>query len=205
MFVAVDGSTLLQAGIVTDLGRDGLHLRTRQPAPVGAVIEIEMDPRDGAAQSSPLIIRGRVVRVQELPEGEYSVGVKLRYRVGRPTPVPSSHPLPASRPTSVARAAKTRVVRLPAIDWRQGAFLAVLLLLVGIALLWPRQTPRRITTGSETRATSVSLPEAIAEQMRRPRNNTIAPPIERRAPRGYSVEPLVPARTSEAEEPDRVS
>ncbi|MBM3289128.1 MAG: hypothetical protein FJY92_03165, partial [Candidatus Hydrogenedentes bacterium] len=162
MFVAMDGSTLLQAGVVTDMSRDGLHLRTRQPAPVGTVIEIEMDPRDGAQQSSPIITRGRVVRVQELANGEYSVGVKLRYRIARPTPVPGvKSEAPAATASPVRRAARMPL-RVPKVDLKQWSFIAVLLAMIAIAILWPRQTPTRTNSGSGGAAKpAASLPEAI--------------------------------------------
>ncbi|MDZ4858115.1 MAG: PilZ domain-containing protein, partial [Candidatus Hydrogenedentes bacterium] len=80
MFLAVDGSTLLQAGAVLDLSRDGLSLVTRQPPTAGTIVEIEITAREDAQQSQPIITRGRVVRVDEIGDGEYIVGVKLRFR-----------------------------------------------------------------------------------------------------------------------------
>ena len=203
MFVAIDGSTLLQSGVVVDMSRDGLHLRTRQPAPVGSVIEIEMDPRADAASSAPVIVRGRVVRVQELRGGEYSVGVKLRYRVGK-TDAPRAKaatglpPLKAApRPKSISANKKNYS------DWRQWAVLGFFVALIGLLLLWPRQNPARAGiegTGSGT--STNSLQEAIAEIKKRPRTSSndgasFDP--------NYSVLPLVPREEPAKSPADRVS
>lgn len=198
MFVAIDGSTLLQSGVVIDMSRDGLHLRTRQPAPVGTVIEIEMDPRAGASSTAPVIVRGRVMRVQELRGGEYSVGVKLRYRVGK-TDAPRMKAATGVPPSQTASNPKTSLSKKQKnLDWRQWAVLGFFVALIGLLLLWPRQnSARAVTEGAGRGTTSNSPQEAIAESMKRLRtsqNNGVAGGES--SEKSYEVLPLLPPEAS---------
>lgn len=79
-FEAVDGSTLPQEGIVVNLSADGLRVHTRFPAPLGCIIEMEVDPRADAPDQSAIHARGRVVYVSPVAaKGEYAMGVRLRW------------------------------------------------------------------------------------------------------------------------------
>ncbi|NUM56568.1 MAG: L,D-transpeptidase family protein [Candidatus Hydrogenedentes bacterium] len=204
MFVAVDGSTLLQAGAVTDMSRDGLHLRTRQPAPIGTIIEIEMEPREGSAQSKPIIIRGRVVRIQELPGGEFSVGVKLRYRVGKANAVPARAATPARVLTPATTAEARRKTPHPQkLDWRHGAMIGFFAGVIALLLLWPRDgSPRAAASGASGERTS--LDQVIAEIKQRPKNQS-STGSGGAAQKGYSTRPAVPSSSIVQRTRDRVS
>lgn len=207
MFVAIDGSTLLQSAVVTDMSRDGLHLRTRQPAPIGTVIEIEMEPRASATSSAPVIVRGRIVRVQELRDGEYSVGVKLRYRIAK-TDAPRAKAatgLPPLKPASGPKSTSTR--KQANLDWRQWAVLGVFVAVIGLMLLWPRQNTARAVTGGAGRGTTSNSPqEAIAETMKRLRTpNTGSGGQGSASDRTYNVLPLLPPEEPRKNGENRVS
>jgi len=135
VFVTVDGSTLLQEGIVLDMSRDGLQLVTRQPAAVGKIIELEIEPRDGAKGSSPIVTRGRISRVRDLGNGDYSMGVKLRFRQTSAYSVRSSSP--PRRALGESRSAVGQSwLRQNSRHWIAGALAAAMVLMT--IFLWPK-------------------------------------------------------------------
>ncbi len=89
-FSAVDADAILHRGIVVDLSPNGLQLRTRTPEPVGRFVEIELHPKAGSPRPGTLLVRGRIVRVERLDNGEFALGVRLMVQfeapgsVGRP-------------------------------------------------------------------------------------------------------------------------
>ena len=207
IFVAVDGSTLLQTGIVTDMGRDGLHLRTRQPAPVGAVIEVEIDPREGSPQSGPIMTRGRVVRVHELANREYSVGVRLRYRAARKQPIRARNN--ASTPLTSRVAAKSKKYskwreRAGKLDWRTWAVTGLFALIVGLLLLWPRDVSRAASSNDPTVWNTLFSEKPIAEKRTGPESSGDSA-SRGESQRGYSVPPIVPYGNAGEKYRERVS
>lgn len=151
------------------MGRDGLQIHTRQPPPVGKIIEIEINRRAESEQSHPIITRGRVVRVQELRDGEYSVGVKLRYRV---RPVATHRSRPATQPHAAPPVTlPSKRARKPAKgkwDIRHPAVIAFFILLIALVYLWPRPMPRQngaVSSGStvvDRAPTSSSSPNGVS-------------------------------------------
>lgn len=203
MFVAVDGSTLLQAAKVTDMSRDGLHLVTRQPAPIGTVIEIEMEPRESSARTGPIITRGRIVRVRVLPDGEYSVGVKLRYRAGKTSAVNVGDAMTTPASPTVPAVPATSKSRIPKLDWRHGAVIGFFAAVIALLVLWPRDgVPRAAANGASGEHTS--LDQAIADFKQRPKENR-KDGSSGAARQGYSVRPPVPSGSIVQRTQDRVS
>ncbi|MCP4643927.1 MAG: L,D-transpeptidase family protein [bacterium] len=106
-----DRTGLLQEGTVTDVSGTGMGVRTSRPAPVGASIDTEVQPRGDRHGSNPIISRGHVARVVQMGKGDYLMGVHLTperppthalaapIRVMRraPRPAPKRTPAPPSR------------------------------------------------------------------------------------------------------------
>jgi hypothetical protein len=81
-FEAVDGSTLPQEGTVVNLSTDGLRVHTRFPAPLGCIIEVQVEPRPDAPDQIAIQARGRVTYVTPIAaKGEFAMGVRLRWGV----------------------------------------------------------------------------------------------------------------------------
>lgn len=75
-FVRVDGRSLLQEGMLTNISRDGMQLRAMQPVEVGRTIDIDVEPRKDDP-ASRIRARGQVVRVELTKDGDYIIGVRM--------------------------------------------------------------------------------------------------------------------------------
>jgi hypothetical protein len=67
---------LLRHGTVENISLTGLQVRTIQPLPMGTQLDIELAPEQ-ADGTKPVLVRGRIVRMDPLPDGRYAMGVHL--------------------------------------------------------------------------------------------------------------------------------
>ncbi|MFP4501526.1 MAG: L,D-transpeptidase family protein [Candidatus Hydrogenedentota bacterium] len=115
VFVARDPRALLHRGEVTDISLAGLGIRTHTPEPAGTRIEIEL--QRAGERGSGILTRGRVVRVEALGQGRYTMGVALR--VPGPAITPADLPDGAVQETmrqavdSVAQQVRTQAPEAP--------------------------------------------------------------------------------------------
>lgn len=147
----------LGRGVVVDISPNGLCIRTAVPAAVGDQVEIELQPKPGAA-GPEVLVRGQVVWTARRPDGDWSMGVALRVHLPAvPDHPPDREPVGAlmtevaqqlrdpgpEQPSPLGYAEHLRVSEpvvfrfVPERRWRRGrgAAILVLLLLLGTGVL----------------------------------------------------------------------
>lgn len=65
-------------GQVVDIGLNGVAIMTSTPPPVGAQVDLEIQPKSDLPASSAIFVRGEVVRVARAGERDYLMAVHLR-------------------------------------------------------------------------------------------------------------------------------
>lgn len=64
----------IRLGMAVDMSAGGFRILTRYPEPVGSEVQIELQPEEGH-EGDVTLFRGRVVHVEPMEDGEFSMGV----------------------------------------------------------------------------------------------------------------------------------
>jgi len=79
----------LRAGIAENMSAGGFRIRTTYPEPIGAEIQIELQPEPDS-NTGVVLFRGRVVHVTRGEDGEHYMGIRINRRRTAPAPLPET-------------------------------------------------------------------------------------------------------------------
>lgn len=97
VFSDFDATGPLRAGIAIDMSAGGLRIRTPSPEKTGVDLQVELKPKPGGRDAEVILMRGRVVYVQESKGGEFEIGVRLHMKANTSEDGGMAHPRTISR------------------------------------------------------------------------------------------------------------
>lgn len=132
LFAGASEAGLLHEATATNVGAEGLQLRSPHRVRPGERLHIELHPAAGIGQGTPLLLDGTVVYCQEAAGGEFDVGVRFSARLPVAVQDMGALFLDAAREANVDLPARFAPATGPSRSRRRWLAALALLLLAGL-------------------------------------------------------------------------